>query len=767
MGRPLTPLRRVRGSDDVPLIRGEENTHSPYSSQDQIKNGPRDAVTRPCPYKAAVLQPETAAGQSARYARLSPGFEMIMKNFLRALRHALPYRRRICLSIFCAFCAAAFWGGNFSSIYPVLILLQNKQTPHEWIDKEIDDIQKKIGEYQDEIKLRNLELEARRREQELRGPNLFLEQQVRDINRELSRLESKLSPKRFRLYAYQVARKYIYRFLPADCFQALAWVILLVVAGVIFKCFFEFAQESLVGSVVNLSLFDLRNRFYRNAIHLDVDQFGEQGSSELMARFTNDMESLGTGTKTLLGKVVAEPLKALACVVGACYISWQLTLMFLILVPIAVFILARAGRIMKQATRRLLERMSNIYKILQESFQGIRAVKAFTMEPYERRRFRMATRDYYRKAMLVVNIDALADPIIEVLAVAAVAGALLAGSHLVLHQATHFFGMRMTEQPMEAAELLQLYIYLAAIADPVRKLSSVFTRIQSACAASDRIFDFVDRRPRVKANSDGPRLRRPNLLAPTPSAHLVQPFYIEFRDVCFSYQPGYPILYDIHLGVRAGETIALVGSNGSGKTTLLGLLPRFYDPDHGSILIDGHDLRRVNLRSLRRQVGIVTQDTILFDDTIYNNIAYGSRWAKPEDVEAASQRAFAHEFIMSQPKGYQTRIGEIGSKLSGGQRQRLALARVILRDPSILILDEFTSAADTESEALIHRAMKEFMVGRTNFVITHRLHTLEIADRIVVLEKGRIAAVGTHAELLANCSPYKRLQEAYTQRKSA
>jgi subfamily B ATP-binding cassette protein MsbA len=683
-----------------------------------------------------------------------------MKNFLRALRHAMPYRRRLALSIFCAMCAAAFWGANFSSIYPVLKLLQDRQSPHEWVDIEIKKIQEKVEDYQHQIELKNAELEAHKQEQERKGSSPILEQQIRDANRDLVKLEAKLSPLRRSLYWHQVERKYIYRFLPPDCFLTLAWVILLVVLGVIIKCFFEFAQESLVGSVVNLSLFDLRNRFYRNAIHLDVDQFGEQGSSELMARFTNDMESLGTGIKTLFGKVVAEPLKALACVVGACFISWQLTLMFLILVPIAVFILARVGRIMKQATRRLLERMSSIYKILQESFQGIRVVKAFTMEPYERRRFRMATRDYYYKAMLVVNIDALADPVIEILAVAAVAAALLAGSHLVLQGATHLFGMRMTEQPLDAAELLQLYILLAAIADPVRKLSSVFTRIQSACAASDRIFDFVDRRPRVKANSDGPRLRH----QPVASASGLCPYYIEFRDVCFSYQPGHPILYDIHLGVRAGETIALVGANGSGKSTLLGLVPRFYDPDHGSVLIDGYDLRRVNLRSLRKLIGIVTQDTILFDDTIYNNIAYGSRGAKQEDIEAAAQRAFAHEFILAQPKGYQTRIGEIGGKLSGGQKQRLALARAILRNPSILILDEFTSAADSESEALIHRAMKDFMAGRTTFVITHRLHTLEIADRIVVLEKGRIAAVGTHAELLAGCPAYQRLQEAYNQR---
>src|SRR5262249_41523103 len=216
--------------------------------------------------------------------------------------------------------------------------------------------------------------------------------------------------------------------------------------------------------------------------------------------------------------------------------------------------------------------------------------------------------------------------------------------------------------------------------------------------------------------------------------------------------------------IRAGETIAVVGPNGSGKTTLLGLVPRFYDPDHGTILIDGHDLRKLNLRSLRQQIGVVTQDTVLFDDTVHNNIAYGSRGARPEDVEAAARRAFAHEFIVDQPKGYQTRLGEASYKLSGGQRQRLALARAILRDPSILILDEFTSQYDAESEALIHKALREFVRGRTTFIITHRLHTLEIADRIVVLDAGRIAAVGTHAELLASCPAYQRLHEAQSQR---
>ena len=683
-----------------------------------------------------------------------------MKNFVRALRHAWPYRRRFLVSVVCAALAAVLWGLNFTTIYPVLKLLNKKESPQQQIQACIDEVQTEIDKDEPESQ----KLQDALRELEKRPTDKDVEKKKRDATSDAARVERRLAAARALLWRYQVARKYVYLLAPTDRFQALAWVIGLLVVCVAVKCFFEFGQESLVGSLVNLTLFDLRNRFYRNVIHLDVHQFGEQGSSELTARFTNDMESLGAGVKMLLGKVVAEPLRALACLVGACLISWQLTLMFLILVPIAVFVLSKVGRLMKRATRRLLERMSNIYKILQESFQGIRVVKAFTTEPAERRRFKAATRDYYKKAMLVVNIEALSDPIIEVLGVAAVAGALLAGSYLVMNNETKLFGIQMSDQPLDAEALLSLYILLAAISDPVRKLSSVFTRIQSACAASDRIFDYIDRRPAVRGNSDGPRLPHPSADAARAARPPEAPYHIEFRDVCFSYGPEQPVLTNIHLGVHAGETIAVVGPNGCGKSTLLSLLPRFYDPNHGAVLIDGHDLRGVHLRSLRRRVGVVTQEVILFDDTIFNNIAYGTRRAAPEAVEAAARKAFAHDFIVGLPRGYQTRVGELGRNLSGGQKQRISLARTILRDPSILILDEATSACDAESEALIHRAFQEFKAGRTTFLITHHLHTVEIADRIVVLDKGRVVAVGGHTELMRTCPLYLRLHEAQGKR---
>jgi ATP-binding cassette, subfamily B, bacterial MsbA len=673
-----------------------------------------------------------------------------MKNFLRALKYVYPYRRLLALSICCALMAAVLWGLNFTAVYPVLKLLTTGQSLQVWIDESI--------KRQEEV-VEKLEKEAAKhssKEEELKNwPDdaPLKDKHLRDAAARSYRVQSKLEPARRTLYYYyyRVLGKYIYALFPNDCFQTIALVILIVVIAMTVKGVFEFFQETLVASVVNSSLFDLRNRFYRNVIHLDVNQFNDQGTGELMARFTNDMEMLGTGQKTLFERVIAEPLRALSCVVVACLINWQLTLLFLVLVPIALFVLTKIGRTMKRATHRLLERMSSIYKILAESFKGIRVVKAFTMEPYERRRFHEATKDYYYKSMRVAKLNALSSPIIEVLGMVTIGAALLVGAHLVLRPDQQLWGLKLSDTPMEAETLLQLYVLLAAIADPVRKLSSVYTKLQSGFAAADRIFAVMDRQPRVLANSDGPRL------------HAVRDS-IEFRDLSFSYDPTRPILTNINLTVKAGEVIAFVGKNGCGKSTLLGLLPRFYDPDHGSILIDGRDIRSLNLRSLRSEVSIVTQDTILFDDTIYNNIAYGNRCARPEDVEVAAKKAGADEVIARLPQGYQTRMGEAGSKMAGGEKQRIALARAILRDPSILILDEFTSQVDAESETRIHKAVKEFVRGRTTFLITHRLNTLDIVDRIVVLDSGRIIAVGTHQELVSVCPLYQCLYEASSQK---
>lgn len=684
-----------------------------------------------------------------------------MRNFMRALRHTWPYRGRFILSLVCAVLAAMLWGLNFTSIYPILKILGNDLTLVQEIDARIASSQKEIDTTELELK----RYAAMALELKDIPSNPEMEHRLRDLTRDQVKRETKVDVLRRSIYRWRLARKFVVEWLPEDSFMVLGVLLAAVLIATIIKCVFEFMQDWLVGSVVGRGLYDLRNRFYQQVLRQDVSQFNDRGTADLMSRFTNDMEALGNGTKTLMGKLVAEPLRVVTCVVLAGMISWRLTLLFLVMVPIAAFMLGKIGRTMKQATKRLLERVSTIFKIMQESFAGIRVVKIYTMEPYERRRFRQATRDYYKRAMKVVKIDAFAGPTIEVLGITAVAAALLVGSYLVLRKETSIFGLKFTEVPLETEELLQLYVFLVAIADPVRKLSSVFTKIQAGEAAADRIFQCLDREPRIQPNPEGPRVDRQTdgtlrLVPPSsrPGPGLEHPF-LEFRDVCFSYDPGRPILSHISVEIRRGEVLALVGGNGCGKSTLLSLLPRFHDPEHGSIYLDGTDLRTVNLRSFRKQVGMVTQETVLFDDTIFNNIAYGHRNASAEQVEEAAKKAFAHSFISTLPQGYQTQVGECGGKLSGGQKQRICLARAILRDPAIMLLDEFTSQTDAESESLIHEALREFLPGRTVLVITHRLQTLEIADRILVLDQGKVVALGSHAELMKTNPFYQRFHQ--------
>jgi subfamily B ATP-binding cassette protein MsbA len=672
-----------------------------------------------------------------------------MKNFLRALRFAWPYRFRLSVSIVCALLAAALWSLNFTAIYPILKIFGTGQNLQAWVDSAIDKCQKEqVDSAKRKVADLNLDLEKTKKE-----PNEQVKiRKERQLAGSIAAVEAELKTAQDEVYRYHVAKRYIDAYCPTDRFQTLLAVLMVVVLAVVIRGMFEFWQESLVGVVVNRSLFNLRNRFFRRVIHLDVNHFGEAGTHELMTRFTNDIDTLGGGMKTLFGKIVAEPLKAVACIAVAAWINWQLTLLCLILVPFALLILTRVGRMMKRATRRLLEGMSSIFKILQEVFQGIRIVKAFVREPRERRRFHKVTRDFFHKAMWVNTLDALTSPIIEIMTVLAIAVVFLMGAYVVLEKPTSILGIPIAEQPLEAETLLQLYVLLAAAADPVRRLSNVYTRIQSGFASADRIFVYMDQEPKIQTNSGAPVLERHHK-------------DIEFRNVCFSYAPGQVLLEGIDVHIKQGEIVAFVGKNGCGKTSLLNLLPRFYDPDHGTILIDGIDIRSVNLRSLRKQIAIVTQDMFLFDDTIFNNIAYAHPNATRAQVEAAARKAQAHDFIMNdQPNGYDTMVGTDGKRLSGGQKQRICLARAFLADPSILILDEFTSQNDPEAEIDLHRTMHELRHGRTIFLITHRLHTLEIADRIVVLDEGRVASTGTHAELMKKCPIYQRLNEVQQQR---
>jgi ATP-binding cassette, subfamily B, bacterial MsbA len=672
-----------------------------------------------------------------------------MHNFRRAIQLALRYRGHLVVSLVCALFAAALWGLNIAALYPVLQLVHKNENLQGWVDTKLKDVGDDIAKRERELDL----LAARKREIEASPPGKPREGALHRITEELNTKESRLAAFRATEWRYQQLKHHVIRHLPEDMFQTLALLLGLVVLAVAVRGFFEFWQEYLVGVVVARTILDLRNKFYRAAVHQDLRQIQEGGSAELMSRFTNDMEAVGNGMKILFGKVVAEPLKAIACLTMAFFISWQLTLLFVLIVPVAIAIMTTASKKMKKASRRVLEKMGSLYKILQETFQGLRVVKAFTMEPYERRRFHDAAREYAERSIKVTRIDALTSPLVELTGVVAILLAVLAGAYLVISQQKRVFGIQLTSTPLEMAALLTLYAQLIGMADPIRKLSSVYTKLQSSAAACDRVFVALDRVPQVQPNPDGPRLDR----------HCKE---IEFQDVCFSYTPDRPVLTHVCLRVRAGETIAVVGANGTGKSTLLNLLPRFFDPDFGVILVDGVDIRKANLRSLRKQIALVSQDPVLFDDTIAANIRYGNRNATQDQIEDAAKKASAHDFIVAKG-GYEVRVGDLGSSLSGGEKQRIVLARAILRDPSILILDEFSSAIDPVSDRLIHDAIQQFKQGRTTFFITHKMHTVQMADRIVVLDNHAVAAIGTHAELMTSSPVYRGLYEAQILGKAA
>jgi ATP-binding cassette subfamily B protein/subfamily B ATP-binding cassette protein MsbA len=656
-----------------------------------------------------------------------------------------PYRRQLVTSVLCALLVALFWSANLGAIFPVLKILARGINLQQWVDEEIADHEKNRDKYAAAVKRQNEMIRSFEQQNTSESENL-----KRGASAGLAKATDAQDYHAMWASRFQWLKAKVIRHLPTDPFVTFLWLVGGVVCCLVVKGVFEFFQESLVGYVTNGTLFDLRNAFFRRVLRQDIRQLQAAGTTDLMSRFTTDTDQVGQGLKVVYGRVIAEPLRAAACFAVACAICWQLTLLFVVVVPLTLYVLTRVSKAMRKAAKKTLERMSALYKILRETLDGARVVKGFTREAHERRRFRALNREVFRKAMRLVNLDAFTNPAIEVLVASSVILALTAGVYLVVTQKTQIWGVIMCSQPMSFEMLLSFYAFLAAIADPVRKLSSVYAKLQAAEAASARIFEVYDREPTLKTNPDGAR--------PAGAARR-----IEFRHVCFSYNPAaeQPTLDNVTLTVKAGETVAVVGGNGCGKTTLLSLLPRFFDPDSGAVLIDGVNLRTAHLRSVRKLIGVVTQDTQLFDDTVHANIAYGKPGATREEVIEAAKKARAHEFIEKKERGYDTVIGVSGSNLAGGERQKIALARAILRNPSILILDEFTSAVDATSEVDIHAAIKEFVKGRTTFFITHKLHTVpEIADRVVMMDAGKLLDFGTHAELLGRCEPYRRLFES-------
>ena len=658
-----------------------------------------------------------------------------MKNLLRVLRLALQYRLTFLAAAACSLSVALLWGANIGTVFPIVEVVIRGESLQHWVDEEIEKSEKTSAEKTAEVKRIRAKLSGASAKQQA------------DIRADISLAESRIDAERKARQNYGRAKPYIDKYLPDDPFQTVALVILFLLVGTAVKDLLLVGNNVLVARLTNLSTFQLRKQFYRRTLRLDLATFNEEGTADLMSRFTYDMPQVTVGLNVLFGKLIREPLKMIACLIGAGLICWRLMLLSLLVAPVAAVLIRWLARTLKRANRKAMEEMANIYTSLEETFRGIKIIKAFTSERQERWRFHNRSKQYYKCSMRIARYNSLSRPINEITGIAAISMALLAGAYLVLSHETHLLGIRMCERPLGVASLLLFYGMLAGVADPVRKFADVFTYIQRAVAACDRIYGRLDREPAICD---------PQRPVPLPPHHRE----LTFEGVNFAYHADRPVLEEVTLRIGFGETVALVGPNGCGKSTLANLISRFYDPTAGVVRIDGVALTDARLRDVRRQIGLVTQEILLFDDTIFNNIRYGSPQATREQVIDAARRAQAHEFIENEtPDGYDTPVGTMGGRLSGGQRQRIALARAILRDPPIIILDEATSQIDLESEQAIQEVLEEFHRGRTTLMITHRMSILSLADRIVVMQSGRILDVGKHEELLARCALYRRLYQ--------
>ncbi|MBO6512607.1 MAG: ABC transporter ATP-binding protein [Phycisphaerales bacterium] len=521
--------------------------------------------------------------------------------------------------------------------------------------------------------------------------------------------------------------------LPEGPFDAVMWIMISLGLLTIVGAFANFMHQFLALTVVHRSIALIRRRAYGRVIHLPLKTIVAEGPTDAISRIVNDTESLASGFVALLSKSIAQITKGLVALIVAFITNWQLAIVAILLMPILAVVIRKLGKRIRRASQRALTSRAGLYRAATEALQGMRVVKVHTTERYEAGRFGKINKEVLKQQLKIRTARAIAGPLIEMVTVFTLGALTLVAVKLIL------------DGVLDKSEFMTVLVALAIAGASIKPITGLVNDIQQSGAAADRLQRLLG------ADSEpGHDVRMPKLARHAQS--------LTFENVSFIYPGGTSrAVADVSLKIDAGETVAFVGPNGCGKTTLLSLVPRLFDPNEGRVLVDGIDIARVRVRSLRRQIGVVTQEVVLFKGSIRDNIAYGNPSATQEQIERAAEQARALTFINSFEEGFDTPVGEQGLTLSGGQRQRIAIARAILRDPAILILDEATSMVDSASERLIGEVLETFCNNRTTLIVAHRLSTVLGADRIVVIDQGSIVATGTHEELLETCPMYQSL----------
>lgn len=644
-----------------------------------------------------------------------------MKNFTRSLHDAKKYWRSLLFASFCSLAVAALWGANIGAFYPILEVTIRGKSVDTWFQEQLNTQSQHVDQLQSQIDAYELQVAAA-----VDSANKAkLERKVADSRTELNDARKKLA-------TYSAAYPWVQRFVPQDPFQTIVMIVVVLMASTLIKHGFTIVSDALVGRVALDLARDIRQQLFHRALHLDRAEFSRQGASTFQSQITHTTDLVCTGLMATFGSAIREPLKLLSCLIGAAWICPRLLLMSLIVAPLLGSFLYLITRKIRTNTRRVLSRVSDYHAVMVESLGNVQTIQAYQMEEHEENRFSQSTMTARKYGLRCIILASLSKPVIEFLGVGMLGTTIVGGAYLVLNNQTTLLGITICAEPLSVSALLVFFGMLIGASDPLRRLSAVYSQVYTGIVASESIYSMIDKPSAILDPAEPKSL---------PKRHKL----LTIQGVDFGYKADHVILRDVNLEIPFGKTVAIVGHNGSGKSTLINLLCRFYDPLCGTISMDGVDFRDAKVGDIRSKIALVNQHTELFNDTVAYNIRYGRPNATEVEIRNAAEEAHASEFIESAlPAKYQTVVGVNGQKLSGGQRQRIALARALLRDPEILILDEATSQIDMRSEQLIRQSLAKHRGERTMIIITHREKLLELADIVYEVRNGQLVEVNPH-----------------------